>query len=585
MNRYNHIQITVAILFLTLTFQLSTHAQTLAFPTAEGFGKYSSGGRGGYVVEVTTLEDDPVNPPVGSLRWALKQGVETKYIPPIGNIKIQRPLTIVFRVSGIIDLKGNELKANRKNLTIAGQTAPGDGICIKGESFNLGGSRNVIVRHLRFRTGAFTPDGVEINAASAILENGGKFIFDHCSFSWSAEELCDFADDDSITVQWSIFSEGLYQSVNGKGARGYGPVIAGAPATYHHNLIAHCASRAPRFGVSTPETPDVLIDYVNNVNYNFGKSNACYGGENEMGPNGSVSINFVNNYYKQGPAYPNTNKAVFVKPSYEIGLQDTFFSKWHLSGNYIEGAVNQALNTNNYAGVDLGEYNDNLPTTIDDLKSDPHPIKFPVNTESAADAFNSIMQKSGAFPRDPVDTRVVSEATNGTATYGGTFNNNSISGIIDKVEDVGGYPEYKTYNTIVDNDKDGMDDQWETENGLDPADADDRNRVTLSGYTCLEVYLNSLVGEEIELEFSNVAAKDIRVSKVGTYVDHSTNTVYFQTQENITLISLYDINGRKVATLKGNNIQQMNVSNLISGVYIAEFHMTNGNISRTKIYK
>ncbi|GAB3010906.1 hypothetical protein GCM10027051_11250 [Niabella terrae] len=175
------------------------------------------------------------------------------------------------------------MRSKRNNITIAGQTAPGDGICIKGESFNLGGSFNVIVRNLRFRTGAYTPGGAEVNAASVILENGGNFIFDHCSMSWSSEELCDFTDDHDLTVQYCIFSEGLYQSVNGKGARGYGPVIGGEGASYHHNLIAHTVSRSPRFGVTTKVDSAVLIDYVNNVNYNFGKSNSCYGGENELG--------------------------------------------------------------------------------------------------------------------------------------------------------------------------------------------------------------------------------------------------------------------------------------------------------------
>jgi pectate lyase len=167
--------------------------------------------------------------------------------------------------------------AKRNNITFAGQTAPGDGICIKGESFNLGGSYNVIVRHMRFRTGAYTPDSVEVNAASFILENGGNFIVDHCTMSWSSEELCDIADDTNWTTQWCIFAEGLYASVNGKGARSYGPVIAGDGASFHHNLIAHIVSRAPRFGVTTSVIPHVLIDYVNNVNYNFGKKASCYG--------------------------------------------------------------------------------------------------------------------------------------------------------------------------------------------------------------------------------------------------------------------------------------------------------------------
>ncbi len=562
----------------------SLSAQTLAFPTAEGFAKNVSGGRGGYVVEVTTLEDDPDNPPVGSLRWALGQGVEIVNIPPLGNIKVQRPLTIVFRVSGIIDLKGHDLKAKRKDLTIAGQTAPGDGICIKGGAFNLGGSRNVIVRHLRFRTGAYTPDGEEINAASVILENGGRFIFDHCSFSWSAEELCDFADGDSITVQWCIFSEGLYQSVNGKGARGYGPVIAGAPATYHHNLIASCVSRAPRFGVSTEVTPDVLVDFVNNVNYNFGKATSCYGGENEMAGRGTVNINFRNNYYKQGPAYPNNRSAYFVAASFEVGIQDTFYSKWHLSGNYIDGSANAALNSDNYRGLKYEEYVDNVPsTTLDDLKSDAHYIKYPIQMETAQEAFNSIMEKSGAFPRDAADQRVVNDAINGTASVGGTFNNHAISGIIDRVEDAGGYPEYATYNTITDKDHDGMDDAWEVENGLNPDDANDRNRYTKSGYTCLEVYLNSLVGEEIEVEFPT-GTKELESADRSVKISYSSDHFLLESSKPIVSATLFDMNGKMMREISGASLTTISKVNLPHGIYILTLNVNNERSENLKCF-
>lgn len=509
-----------AVIFvLLIPVSLILQAQTPAFPTAEGCGKYASGGRGGLVVEVTTLDDDPVNPPEGSLRWALKQGYEIKTDPILGDYKVYLPLTIVFRVSGIIDLKGHELKAKRNKLTIAGQTAPGDGICIKGESFNLGGSRNVIVRHLRFRTGAYTPDGQEVNAASVILENGGNFIFDHCSMSWSSEELCDFSDGGDITVQWCIFAEGLYASVNGKGARGYGPVIAGSGASYHHNLLAHNVSRSPRFGVSSEVDPHVLIDYVNNVNYNFGKKNSCYGGENRLGPRGTVKINMVNNYYKQGPAYPDNLTAVFVRPSHYGSVQDTFFTEWYLGGNFIEGETNAAINEDNYKGLDISEHQDYLPTiTVDDLKSEHHPVSRPVPVETAHEAFQRVLTGAGAFPRDTVDRRVVREALTGTATFGGSHNNHAIDGIIDKPEDVGGWPEYNTYNPVTDNDHDGMDDAWEIANGLNPADPEDRNKIVKSGYTVLEVYLNSLVGENIELDYeiSEPKVHDFVVAKDGT---------------------------------------------------------------------
>lgn len=528
-------------------------SQTPAFPSAEGYGKWATGGRGGQIVEVTTVEDDGVGNLVGSFRWALKQ-------------HSGQPITIVFRVSGIIDLKGIELRSKRNNITIAGQTAPGDGICIKGESINFGGSYNMIIRNLRFRTGAYTPAGVAINAASFILENGGNFIIDHCSMSWSSEELCDIADDINLTTQWCIFAEGLYNSVNGKGARGYGPVIAGQNATYHHNLLASNVSRSPRFGVTTDVTRYVLIDYVNNVNYNFGKSTACYGGENEKGKFGTEKINFVNNYYKQGPAYPNTRTAKFVAPSYEIGLQDTFYTKWHLSGNFIEGETNMNLNTNNYNGVDISEYKENLPAcTIENLMSNRHAITYPVNTESASDAFFSVLAKSGAFPRDTVDRRIINEAKTGLSTAVSSFNARNISGIIDKPEDVGGWPAYNTYNTVTDNDRDGMDDAWETANGLNPADAADRNKVTLSGYTALEVYLNSLMGETIDLKF-NTAIKELKdFSQID--IVQLKDIITVNSVAKIIDLSIYDLSSRKLNHFSKIQPNIADISQLKSGIY------------------
>ena len=542
----------ILFLFAILCF-FNSNSQTPAFPSAEGFGKWATGGRGGKVVEVTTVEDDGVGNLVGSFRWALKQ------YPG-------QPITIVFRVSGIIDLKGIELRSKRNNITIAGQTAPGDGICFKGESINFGGSYNLIIRNLRFRTGAYTPTGVAINAASFILENGGNFIIDHCSMSWSSEELCDIADDINLTTQWCIFAEGLYNSVNGKGARGYGPVIAGQNATYHHNLLASNVSRSPRFGVTTDVTRFVLIDYVNNVNYNFGKSTACYGGENEKGKFGTEKINFVNNYYKQGPAYPNNRTAKFVAPSYEVGLQDTFYTKWHLSGNFIEGETNKNLNSNNYIGVDISEYKANLPAcTIENLMSNQHAITYPANTETAFDAFKSVLAKSGAFPRDTVDKRIVKEAETGLSTAVSSFNAYNVSGIIDKPEDVGGWPAYNTYNIINDNDHDGMDDAWETSNNLNPMDSEDRNKVTLSGYTALEVYLNSLMGENIELKF-NTAVDNLNIKpKMELVQTH--NIISINSVSEIKELKIFDVDGREMNLCK--NIQQniIDIASLKSGVY------------------
>jgi pectate lyase len=250
-----------------------------AFPSAEGYGMWATGGRGGMVVEVTNLLDDAAGTTEGSLRWALKQYSSS-------------PLTVVFRVSGVIQLVA-DLRVNRSyGTTIAGQTAPGDGICIRGAKCNFGGCKNLVIRHLRFRIGLkgdtlFAPGG------SIGIENASDWIIDHCTFGWSGEENMTIYDNNNTTVQWCILHEGLYACGHAKGARSYGSQWGGQTATYHHNLLAHNVSRTPRFNGARSNDINVLIDYVNNVNYNWGKQNSCYGGDIE---NRTHRVNFVNNY-------------------------------------------------------------------------------------------------------------------------------------------------------------------------------------------------------------------------------------------------------------------------------------------------
>ena len=530
-------------LFAALIAANTATAQTLAFPTAEGYGKYATGGRGGAVVEVTNLLDDPSNPPKGSLRWALKQ-------------HSGQPLTVVFRVSGVIDLKGNDLRSKRSNITIAGQTAPGDGICIKGGCVNLGGSRNLIIRHIRSRIGVlndntFCPGTVDANnfikGASLNIENGGNFIIDHCSFGWSAEENVGWYDNDNTTVQWCIFHEGLYNAGHGKGNRSYGAVLGGKTATYHHNLLAHNYNRSPRFGSTTKNDKVMLIDFVNNVNYNYGKKNACYGGDNRQGDEGLFQLNFVNNYYKPGPAYTGDRSAVFIGASYcnpEQGSQGKSYGKWHLSGNYMEGtyAESKGYNTNNYKGFDIDAYTEAVQgLTLDDMKSEHIDVAYPVNTETAKDAYNSVLKGAGAFPRDAVDKRIVTEVTNGTASGYGSFNNGRVCGIIDKPTDAGGYPEYKTYGEVTDNDHDGMDDAWEQANGFDPTNADDRNIVVGGGYTALEAYLCSLVGETI----SSSAITNIKTDSQASAIFDLTGRQYPAASANLPA-GIYIKDGKKI---------------------------------------
>lgn len=555
--------------------------KTPAFPTAEGYGKWATGGRGGKVVEVTNLSDDPANPPDGSLRWALKQHAG-------------EPLTIVFRVSGIIDLKGNDLRSKRNNITIAGQTAPGDGICIKGGNVNLGGSRNIIVRHVRFRLG-LTDDNGFIPGACLSLENGGLFIIDHCSFSWSAEENIGFYDNDNTTVQWCLIAEGLYDAGHGKGARSYGAVVGGKTATYHHNLIAHNVSRAPRFGATTKNDPVMLLDYVNNVHYNWGKSNSFYGGDNRLGTNGKFQANIVNNYYKPGPAYPGTKKTKLVRASFYTSspVQGRNQSLWHLNGNYIEGTANAATNRNNYDGVDFDDYKNTFPDiSIDDVKSDHFDVPYPVETESAENAYQSVLKNVGAFPRDITDRRIINETKTGTASASCSFNGYALTGMVDKPEDSGGFADYHKYNEVLDSDHDGIPDYWEKANGMNPENPEDRNNLSTEGYTYLEVYLNGLV-EEYSDGFNYpepeyiTAIRNISFSEPEIFIslDEQGNALKIKNSDHIASVKLFDLSGKQLIVPTNEDFSGITISSINKGAYVLYFDLKDKSVKQIKFIK
>src|SRR6187402_318154 len=322
-------------ILLSLCFFIhnSLCAQLPAFPGAEGFGKFSTGGRGGRVVAVTNLDDKGT----GSFRQALEE------FPG-------EPITVVFRVGGIIELT-SPIVIRRSNITIAGQTAPGDGICLKGHSFMLNGAGqggnkgNVIIRFIRSRPGSTIKSGVY----GFDMENCHDVIVDHCSFSWANEECAAMYDIKNTTVQWCIVSEGLYHAGHMKGNRSYGGVWGGQYASYHHNLIAHLNNRAVRFNGARAHDTIALVDYRNNVVYNWGNANACYGGEvNIVG--GISQINIVNNYYKPGPAAPAELK--FVHASYQKE-NSKGTGEWFVDGNIMEG--DKSLTKKNDRGIDLSE--------------------------------------------------------------------------------------------------------------------------------------------------------------------------------------------------------------------------------------
>ena len=466
----------------------------LAFPGAEGFGKFASGGRGGRVVYVTTLADDADGETEGSLRWAVRQYPD-------------EPLTVCFAVTGEIRLV-KDLRINRQNYTLAGQTAPGMGVVITHNKVNCGGSRNFIIRNIRFRIGRNDVNGNIITQNAFGAENCENYIIDHCEFGWSTEENMNTYDSHFITVQYCIVHEGLNNSGHPKGARGYGCQWGGSPATYHHNLLVNNNKRSCRFNGAQSNDYVVYLDYINNVNYNFeGGSNGCYGGENTAkidsfnGLNSAHECNFVNNYYKAGPNTTNTTLFVSVEKA-RSGATSWGPSKWYFSGNIFDGVP--SATDDNWSAVSIKGYTQE-ESRVDTLIRPATPwwrwtadsvygrYDFDTyayaasNYETAEEAFETVLDTAGCFPRDHVGLRLTNDTRNGLYTYTGSKTNKK--GIIDTEADAEGFYDYPYVAPLTDTDLDGMPDAWETVNGCDPA-TPDQNTLHASGYTMLEMYLD-----------------------------------------------------------------------------------------------
>lgn len=554
----------IITIIILIAGYLGVYAQVPAFPTAEGYGMWASGGRGGKVVEVTnTLDYDPSTetPIPGSLRYVVSTSDKSQ------------PLTVVFRVSGIITSQTRYLELNRSNVTYAGQTAPGGGICFRGAKVKISGN-NVIVRHLRFRVG----DELGLSLSAVGTENYKRIIMDHCSMSWSVEENHTFYDNDSTTVQYCILSEGLYNSYNVKGTRSYASQWGGEYASYHHNLIAHCAMRSPRFnGSRSVGDANSMIDFRNNVLFNWFKASSSYGGEVGIA-GGSCRMQLVNNYYKPGPA-TITGGNYFLKPS----VGDFGYGKWYLSGNVMANSIDRT--NDNWKGVSYS-VSDFGTRGVDSIRSTQLFDEFPMNTQTAEDAYTTVINGVGAtYPaRDSVDLRLIAEIKGERAIVsGGTFGTGK--GIIDSPTDVGGWPAYISTSAPVDDDHDGMADEWETANGLDPSNPDDRNKVTKSGYTALEVYLNSLVGENIDLVYPGVGIRSLNQTQAKIFVDNSSNELVILSNENIKQVELFDLNGRLIQSCKDSHISKIDIATLSRGVYVVKVSNGNGGFYRSKFAK
>jgi len=444
---------------------INVYTQPLAFPTAEGYGKYAKGGRGGAVYEVTNLND--------SGEGSLRAGVEA-----------EGPRTVVFRISGNIELE-SPIRIKNPYLTIAGQTAPGDGICLKNHPLSIDAD-HVIIRYLRVRPGDVS--GNDYDAVS------GRFfkhvIIDHVSASWSIDECISIYHCDSITVQWCLVAESLYGSNHVKGHHGFGGIWGSNHGTYHHNLLANHSSRNPRMASGSGYT-----DYRNNVIYNWGYQ-SCYGGEAFQKGNEKFNFstfNIVANYYKPGPATKTGEISYRIaSPSFRDKSDD--FGKWYIADNFVESNLQVSLNN----------WNGGVQTQIstEKIKLDKAWPSMPIKEQKAEEAYLSIIENVGAIlpKRDAVDSRIIDDMIKGTASFEGkTYKEDQKiteslkkTGIIDSQSEVGGWPELKSETAPKDSDHDGMPDEWEKKNNLDPNNAGDRNNIASDGYTMLEVYLNSI---------------------------------------------------------------------------------------------
>jgi len=440
--------------------------QVLAFPGAEGFGQYTTGGRGGKVLFVDNLND--------SGRGSLREAVQTT-----------GTRTIIFRVSGTIFLQSPLLIEN-DSITLAGQTAPGDGICIANHPVKVS-ANNVIIRYMRFRMGDAGSE--EDDALGGVRHK--DIIIDHCSMSWSTDECASFYDNANFTLQWCILSESLRNSIHKKGAHGYGGIWGGMNATFHHNLLAHHSSRNPRFcgaryHEKTKETE--MADFRNNVIYNWG-FNSSYAGENGR-------YNLVNNYYKPGPATKDNVRSRILEAwqskDYN-GFHD--FGRFYIAGNIMDD--NSTVTADNWKGVDYKLFIEREGIDITEQRNDflyqrchnDQPFSYTITTQhTAQEAYDAVLKQAGAsLVRDSIDSRIIREVRNGSFTYGD-------KGMIDSQSQVGGWCKLTSSPAPVDGDNDGIPDKWEDAHGLNKHNAADGNAYTLSSdYTNLEMYLNSLI--------------------------------------------------------------------------------------------
>ena len=565
-----------------LLMALCTWAQAPAFPGAEGHGRFTTGGRGGEVRHVTTLEDDGKTSTKGTLRWAVNGSTKK---------------TVVFDVGGIIALKKELVIGN--NTTIAGQTAPAPGITLRYYTVRPG--ENNIIRFIRFRRG----EEVDVNdGADATWQREKKnIILDHCSFSWSIDEIASFYDNRNFTMQWCTLGEALANPGHTKGEHSYGGIWGGKGASFHHNFLCHMQNRAPRFcgarygwtgydnTLYANPIQGEIVDFRNCVMYNWGNGNGCYGGT------GGGNINIVNNYYKAGPATSNKTRVTQVSVATSSNASGSAYmgycARYYINGNYVAAAGDKAqdydwqgviydagtstINGEHYCPDARHLYGENVTYVKNTGGVDCVSIKLDqpvptgeVTTHSATTAFEKVLAYVGAsLHRDNVDARYMDEARNGTTTYIGTAaktgDGKTIQhrpGILDYVRDQGPYELASTSRPDNwDTDQDGMSDEWETANGLNPNDASDASLFTLDGkqwYSNLEVYLNSIVEPIMK------AGNEDALQAVEEYYPACVNTAIATPSAggDIRKVEFFSLDGTRLSSpQKGVNIRRTTFSN------------------------
>lgn len=592
----------IALLFICVVSSLLSFAQTPAFPGAEGHGRNATGGRGGKVYYVNTLLDNNSGNSAskeGSLRWCISQS-GTK--------------TVLFKVSGTIVLN-SQLNVTSGNITIAGQSAPGDGICISGYPVSVDAD-NVIIRYVRFRMGDEKVTPTEADGADAF---GGRFhkniIIDHCSVSWSTDECASFYQNNDFTIQWCIISESLRLSKHEKGPHGYGGIWGGTNASFHHNLLAHHDSRNPRLGPGQNTDPHTeTIDMRNNVIYNW-CGNSCYGGE-------AMNVNIVNCYYKPGPSTPTGSKRgriISIDKSTDAtnasaAKRYNIWGQFYITGNVIgdTDSDSQKATQDNWTYGVYNQFASGYGTvSAEDKAAMKMDVSFNpgiVTTHSAELAYERVLEFAGtSYHRDDYDKRIIDETRNRTAAYKGLSVYNGYStnypgssvnwkssgypkqGILDSQSDTkpanapanwSPWPTLKQETAPNDSNSDGIPDGWLETNypGQLATDKDE------AGYTYLEVYLSSLVNtitmEQNKDGISTSATKILKRNSIPVFYNQGNNSLKIHSNTTIRRIEIYSITGKKVKSIStSTNSPNVDLNGLHTGIYIVHIDSNDPNLS------